>query len=372
MPSIVLIGPSMVGKTTVARLLSEQTGVPLCSTSQINFDDYTELGYDKNKSSDIYNEQGEQGYHNYMVTFYAQIVQRFLAQAGEAIFDLESEYVAFEDANLLVQLKESLEPFVNVILLLPSPQLEDSAQILRQRETSRFHANYEINDLFVEHLSNQVLAKKTFYTADKTPEQTFEEIIAHLDLSKQQPIILIGPMFTGKSTLGTLLAKRLNRSQASLDMLRWGYYKEIGYDEAVAGKIYKKDGFHGLYLYSQPYHAHSVERILADYPDSIIDFGAGHSVYVDPALLERVRAFLDPYNNVVLLLPSADSTESKRILKQRSFEAMKDYFDLHESFTRNGSFGQVAKQTIYTEDKTPEQVAKEILTQVSAHQVEGI
>ncbi len=39
-------------------------------------------------------------------------------------------------------------------------------------------------------------------------------------------IILIGPGQTGKSTLGRLLAEKLDRPQYSLDQLRWTYYRE--------------------------------------------------------------------------------------------------------------------------------------------------
>ena len=47
-------------------------------------------------------------------------------------------------------------------------------------------------------------------------------------------IVLIGPVRSGKSTLGKLLAQRLNLPQVSIDELRWRYYKEVGYDEALA------------------------------------------------------------------------------------------------------------------------------------------
>ena len=47
-------------------------------------------------------------------------------------------------------------------------------------------------------------------------------------------IVLIGPVRAGKSTLGRLLAQRLDLPQVSVDELRWKYHKEIGYDETLA------------------------------------------------------------------------------------------------------------------------------------------
>ncbi len=117
----------------------------------------------------------------------------------------------------------------------------------------------------------------------------------------------------------------------------------------------------GYFLYCQPYHAHSVERVLADYPNSVIDFGAGSSVYPDKALLARVRSVLAPYHNVILILPSPEFNEASQLLRQRFNSIMNEFYDLHEELTRSGVFEKLAKQTVYTEDKTPEQTAAEIL-----------
>ena len=61
-------------------------------------------------------------------------------------------------------------------------------------------------------------------------------------------IILIGPVRTGKSTLGKLLAEKLGLPQVSLDDLRWKYYGEIGYDEDLAQEFRKQGGFLALVL----------------------------------------------------------------------------------------------------------------------------
>lgn len=57
----------------------------------------------------------------------------------------------------------------------------------------------------------------------------------------------------------------------------------------------------------KPFEAYAVERMMADRPLAVIDFGAGHSVFEDETLFERVRVALEPFPNVVLLLPSADT-----------------------------------------------------------------
>jgi shikimate kinase len=88
-------------------------------------------------------------------------------------------------------------------------------------------------------------------------------------------IVLIGPVRTGKSTQGRLLAEKLGLPQVSLDVLREQYYKEIGFDPLLAKEIRQKGGFLAMMFYRELFAAHAVERILAEHHDCVIDFGAG-------------------------------------------------------------------------------------------------
>ena len=185
-------------------------------------------------------------------------------------------------------------------------------------------------------------------------------------------IILIGPMGAGKSTQGELLSRKLGLPQCSMDRLRWDYYKEIGFDEDVQKRIGEAEGFTGVYRYWKPFEAHAVERLLSEHTDCVIDFGAGHSVYEDDALFERVRRVLAPYDNVVLLLPSPDPDESVRLLKARSGEDKADggaatgenQFDFTAHFVKHPSNHKLAKIVVYTRGKSPEETRDEILSRV--------
>lgn len=184
----------------------------------------------------------------------------------------------------------------------------------------------------------------------------------------QTPIVIIGPMCAGKSTLAQRLSERLNIPRYALDELRWGYYAEIGYDSAAIGPIAQSEGIAGVARYWKPFEAYAVERVLADGPRAIVDFGAGHSVYDDVILLDRVRRALAPYRNVILLLPSPDLDESVAVLNERLVTLLEremgtaDPFILamNEHFVRHSSNQQLAKHVVFTRDKTTEETCDEI------------
>jgi shikimate kinase len=178
-------------------------------------------------------------------------------------------------------------------------------------------------------------------------------------------------MHAGKSTIAALLAQRFRVPRICMDDVRWDYYKEIGYTEADQKAAYDRGGFAGMVAYWKPFEAHAVERLLADHANErcVIDFGAGHSVFEDPQLFERVRRALEPYP-VVLLLPSPDIEESIAILRARRDERHPDQAgrptEVNEHFIRHPSNARLAKFTIYTKDRSPEQTVNEIATAVAS------
>jgi shikimate kinase len=174
-------------------------------------------------------------------------------------------------------------------------------------------------------------------------------------------IILIGPIGSGKTTVAELLHTRTMLPHRSMDGLRWTYYDEIGYDWNLAKENHIKDGFWGLYRYWKPFEAYAVKRILEDFSECIFDFGGSHSVYRDDELFEQVRQTLEPYPFVILLIPSPDKEESIRILNARNNYASDDQRMVNEIFVRHHSNYDLAKHTVYTRDKTPEQTCEEIL-----------
>jgi len=171
-------------------------------------------------------------------------------------------------------------------------------------------------------------------------------------------IILIGPMNVGKSTVARLLAVRLGIPRHSLDQNRWGYFKEIGFDEDHARQLYETESIEAALHYCKPFEVHAVERHLAEHCDGVIDFGAGYSVQKDPMLQERIRRALAPYLNVILMLPYSDDDASIACLNDRTAENLRG---INEEYIRDSVNRSLAKLVVYTHGRTAEETCDDIV-----------
>lgn len=183
-------------------------------------------------------------------------------------------------------------------------------------------------------------------------------------------IVLIGPPFAGKSTLGKLLAEELGLPQISLDELRWDYYREIGFDEALAQELRQKGGFLTVVAYWSLFNSHAIERALADHTDCIFDFGAGPIVFDNALQQDQIKRVLAPFANVIRLLPSPDPDRSIQILQQRGSHLVGvngQGFNWSAFFVNHRQNQRLAKYEIYTEDKTPAESCTEIIALTQAN-----
>lgn len=183
-------------------------------------------------------------------------------------------------------------------------------------------------------------------------------------------IVLIGPMCAGKSSTARLLAERLGCPYVELDELRWDYYREIdAYEEVVALLKSGEIGLLDQYNDWKPFEAHAAARVVQDHPNCVLDFGAGHGVYEDEALLARVQQVLSSVAHVILLLPSPDVVEATAVVNTRFAKLLQEVagtvnpeaLQLNEHFVKHPSSRRLATQIVYTGEQTPEQVCDEIV-----------
>ncbi len=174
-------------------------------------------------------------------------------------------------------------------------------------------------------------------------------------------IILIGPVSVGKSTIGNLLCKSLGLQQVSMDQHRLRYYAELGYTEEFRENIFQMEGTSGVYRYWKVFDAYSVERLLQDHSNCVFDMGAGSTVCEFPDELDRVERAFGPFRNVVLLMPSPDRNESLEYLSRRTGWPLQGGRNINRHLINHHSNNRIAKQTVYTLNRTPEEITQEIL-----------
>ena len=175
-------------------------------------------------------------------------------------------------------------------------------------------------------------------------------------------IILIGPMAAGKTSVARELATLTGRRNVPMDRVRWYYYFKDGFR---LEQEYSLPNFADVMAYWKPFEVKAVARILDEFPDSIIDFGAGHSYFIDPEQFATVQKILEPLPDVYLLLPSPDKAKSLEICNHRLAERKKSALDANEieanrNFIEHESNYRLAKRIFYTDGKTPREVAEAI------------
>lgn len=165
-------------------------------------------------------------------------------------------------------------------------------------------------------------------------------------------ILLIGPSGAGKSVVAEVISKTESIPRLCLDR--------------IANKD-RKTGFMRRFTNSDEYNSYLINNQIskAEVP-GVVDFGAGHSIYKDKKTFKEIKKALKPFQNIVLLLPSEDKEESLKIMNDRSTG------DTHENeeFLESDCNRKLATMIVYTKDKTPEQIGKEILENVKSKSME--
>ncbi len=142
---------------------------------EIKWKYYKEIGWEADTQRKIREQERFAGYR-YWKRFELYGIERLLSEHNNCVIDFGAGHSVYEDDADFARARELLSPYENVVLLLPSPDLDESVEILKQRSQLTING-VEMNRFFMTHPSSQKLAKQVIYTKGKTPEKIKEEIL---------------------------------------------------------------------------------------------------------------------------------------------------------------------------------------------------
>jgi hypothetical protein len=195
-------------------------------------------------------------------------------------------------------------------------------------------------------------------------------------------VVLIGPLAAGKTSVALYVSARLRIPNYPLDRIKWYYRFKNGYDLASGTATLRSAGFGALLEYAEPFFTPTdLETFLNEFHDGVIDFGASQSVVDDPDLFSKTQRILQPFQNVILLLPSPDVATSIRVLSERirnrytdnerTPDVVQSYIDVNRHFIQNDSNQRLAKHTVYTNGKSVVETGEEVIA-ISKQDVDSV
>ena len=180
--SIILIGPTGSGKSTVANILNAKLNIPVIALDELKKNYRNDFALDETEETRL-REQNYEELLKFLEPFSAYSVERALNENPFGIFDLGASYSVFEDQTLNDKVSSLLDPYPFVVMLIPSNDTEKNIQILLERgydNSSGYQdmAVWErITRKFVDNTNNFKIAKKVIYTEKNTPEEVSEQIL---------------------------------------------------------------------------------------------------------------------------------------------------------------------------------------------------
>lgn len=187
--TIVMIGPICAGKSTVARLLAARLHQSHVELDEIRWPYYNEAGFDADVARSIVESDGGMiAFLRYCKPFEVHAVERVLVDHAGSVIDFGAGHSVHDDAALFARVEQALAPVPHVVLLLPSPDVDESVRILNERFAALLarevgHVDPALLDLnahFVRHPANARLAKMTLYTEGQAPEETCQAILTRM------------------------------------------------------------------------------------------------------------------------------------------------------------------------------------------------
>lgn len=192
--SIVLIGPTGVGKSAVGEELAGLLGWQLVELDDLRAAWYPEFGLDPATEREAWERGGLPELVATWKPYELQSVQRVMREhATQTVIAFGGGQSVYVDDDMIAAAKEALVVASRVILLLPSEHLRDSMHILRERlRDIPFVAGQPDREVFLRAFapilqmqlqseSNRLLATEIIITGHSMPAELAQHIATTMD-----------------------------------------------------------------------------------------------------------------------------------------------------------------------------------------------
>lgn len=184
------------------------------------------------------------------------------------------------------------------------------------------------------------------------------------------PIILIGPVSAGKSSIAESLSQKLHVPETPLDYIAGYYYVRQGVDLIALAKILNEKTVIEYVDFMREYELNAALAVCEDFSQSIISFGAGHAYYTKQDQIDRLLSLKGKTPNIFLILPSEDNNESEKILADRIDNNRKNVPEekrsarnkMNHLFIESTSMKQLTHHVVYMNGRSIEEASQEIIT----------
>lgn len=184
---IILIGPMLAGKSSMALILADHFEFPIINIDQIKWKYLAEYGLTQSHAENLLINYGVNEMINFYKPYESLIVEKILSNYKKCIFDFGAGFSIYDDVFLQNKINKILFEYKNIFLILPSENMSLNKRILGERLkikikndpflTKHYHALYNLCMYFLDHPTNNTLAKHILYTHGVSKTKLIQQVI---------------------------------------------------------------------------------------------------------------------------------------------------------------------------------------------------